>query len=77
MGFLYKIIGNITFYNDTNVTNDILYHYNVSAINAIGRGPHSDEIFATPKNGTGNITKTKPSLHFHQIMVYREMNLLG
>ena len=61
MGFLYKIIGNITFYNDTNVTNDILYHYNVSAINAIGRGPHSDEIFATPKNGTGNITKTKPS----------------
>jgi parallel beta-helix repeat protein len=41
-------IGNVTFYNDTTVTNGIIYYYNVSAINLVGEGPFSNDISATP-----------------------------
>ncbi|UCG68691.1 MAG: fibronectin type III domain-containing protein [Thermoplasmata archaeon] len=40
-------IGNITYFNDTNVTNGITYHYKVSAKNAVGEGVLSNESNAT------------------------------
>jgi fibronectin type 3 domain-containing protein len=44
----YELIGDITIYNDTNVTPGITYYYRVSAINIIGEGPLSNEAYATP-----------------------------
>lgn len=52
-------IGNVTGYNDTAVTNGITYYYQISAVNAIGEGPLSIEVSATPQGTifpfTGNI----------------------
>jgi parallel beta-helix repeat protein len=42
-------IGNQLFYNDTIVTNDLTYYYQISAVNAIGEGPLSNEVNATPQ----------------------------
>jgi parallel beta-helix repeat protein len=39
-------------YKDTDVVNEITYTYNVSAINAIGEGPQSLDVIATPFNYT-------------------------
>jgi hypothetical protein len=52
-------IGNITYYNDTSVSNDQTYYYKVSANNSFGEGPLSDEISATPGSG---ISLNPPSL---------------
>jgi outer membrane protein assembly factor BamB len=41
-------IGNVTYYNDTGLTNGQTYSYNVSANNAVGEGPLSTETSATP-----------------------------
>jgi parallel beta-helix repeat protein len=41
-------IGNITMYDDTGLTNGQTYYYKVSAVNAIGEGPKSNEASATP-----------------------------
>jgi fibronectin type 3 domain-containing protein len=41
-------IGNITNYNNTGLTNGQTYTYNVSAKNAVGEGPLSIEVSATP-----------------------------
>jgi parallel beta-helix repeat protein len=54
-------LGNITKYNDTNVTNGITYYYEVSAKNAIGEGPRSNEIIATPNSSAGKLNQTIPS----------------
>ncbi|WP_455391512.1 fibronectin type III domain-containing protein, partial [[Eubacterium] cellulosolvens] len=56
-----SIIGNNLFYNDTNVTNGIIYYYRVSAKNAIGEGPLSNEVSAKPVKPPVPIKKTKPS----------------
>ena len=40
--------GTTTNYNDTNVINGNTYFYMVSAVNAIGEGPNSTEVSATP-----------------------------
>ncbi len=40
--------GNVLFYNDTSVTNDITYYYKVSAENGIGEGSQSNELMARP-----------------------------
>jgi parallel beta-helix repeat protein len=40
-------IGNILYYNDTNVTNGVEYYYKVSAINEFGEGVISNEV-STP-----------------------------
>ncbi|UCE37349.1 MAG: fibronectin type III domain-containing protein [Thermoplasmata archaeon] len=40
-------IGNL-WYNDTNVTNNVTYAYNVSAVNGVGEGPHTTDIPGTP-----------------------------
>lgn len=59
-------IGNITYYNDTDVTNGITYYYRVSAINSIDEGSLSNEggVNATPfalVNQTPTCTITSPS----------------
>ncbi|MCK5560651.1 MAG: peptidase C1, partial [Thermoplasmata archaeon] len=41
-------IGNILYYNDTDVINGITYYYKVGAKNEVGNGPLSNEISATP-----------------------------
>jgi fibronectin type 3 domain-containing protein len=41
-------IGNVTNYNNTGLTNDQTYTYNVSAKNAVGEGPLSTEVSGTP-----------------------------
>jgi fibronectin type 3 domain-containing protein len=45
---LLAVIGNVTYYDDMNVTNGITYYYKVSAFNIIGESPLSTEINATP-----------------------------
>jgi fibronectin type 3 domain-containing protein len=44
-------IGDLLFYNDTAVTNDQIYYYKVSAVNSVGEGPNSTEVYATPSSG--------------------------
>src|SRR5205807_1857669 len=41
-------IGNVLTYTDTAVTNGVTYYYQVSAVNAAGEGPRSNEASATP-----------------------------
>jgi parallel beta-helix repeat protein len=41
-------IGNLTAYLDTGLTNGQTYYYIVSAVNAVGGGPDSNEAYATP-----------------------------
>lgn len=41
-------IGNVTFYNDTTITNGNIYYYYISAKNVVGEGPFSNEVNATP-----------------------------
>jgi outer membrane protein assembly factor BamB len=41
-------IGNITYYNDTNLTNGKTYYYKVCAKNDVGEGPRSKEVDARP-----------------------------
>lgn len=53
-----------THYNDTNVTNGISYVYSVAAVNAVGTGPSSAPVNATPMlrgslpGAPGNLTVT-------------------
>jgi fibronectin type 3 domain-containing protein len=46
-------VGNITEFNDTNVTNYNNYFYRVSALNAVGEGPLSERVRAVPSTGAG------------------------
>src|SRR5256886_1920178 len=41
-------IGNVLTYSDTTVTNGLTYYYQVSAVNAAGEGPRSNEASAVP-----------------------------
>src|SRR5436190_1932533 len=45
---LLATIGNVLTYTDTSVTNGVTYYYQVSAVNAAGEGPRSNEASATP-----------------------------
>jgi parallel beta-helix repeat protein len=45
---LLEEIGNILSYNDTSVTNGVMYHYYITSVNIIGEGAHSTEILAIP-----------------------------
>jgi fibronectin type 3 domain-containing protein len=42
------LIGNVTEYNDTTVTNGVKYYYAITAKNAVGEGPMSAIVSATP-----------------------------
>jgi fibronectin type 3 domain-containing protein len=44
----YLSIGNLTSYNDSDVSPGITYYYRVSALNIVGEGPLSNEAYATP-----------------------------
>jgi fibronectin type 3 domain-containing protein len=50
---LLKQVGNVTNLNDTNVTNNVKYFYKVSAQNAVGEGPPSLTVNATPRPPAG------------------------
>src|SRR5437870_942743 len=45
---LLATIGNVLTYTDTAVTNGVAYYYQVSAVNAAGEGPRSNEASAAP-----------------------------
>src|SRR5206468_3233239 len=45
---LQATIGIVLTYTDTSVTNGVTYYYQVSAVNAAGEGPRSNEASATP-----------------------------
>src|SRR5205807_1792199 len=45
---LLTTVGNVLTYTDTAVTNGVAYYYQVSAVNAAGEGPRSNEASATP-----------------------------
>src|SRR5205823_6517541 len=45
---LLATIGTVLAYTDTAVTNGVAYYYQVSAVNAAGEGPRSNEASATP-----------------------------
>jgi fibronectin type 3 domain-containing protein len=42
------MIGNITYYNNTLLTNGVTYYYKVSAVNGVGEGPMSGGTSETP-----------------------------
>ncbi len=46
-------IGDVNTYTDTDLTNGQTYFYQVSAVNAAGEGPLSNEVNATPKGPPG------------------------
>ena len=41
-------IGNVLAYTDSGLANGVTYYYQVSAVNAVGEGPRSNEASATP-----------------------------
>ena len=47
---LLTTVGNVLTYTDTGLTNGQPYYYKVSAVNAIGEGPQSNEASATPED---------------------------
>jgi uncharacterized cupredoxin-like copper-binding protein/N-acetylneuraminic acid mutarotase len=49
-------VGNVLTYVDTDVINDITYYYAVAGVNAVGEGPQSTEVPATP------VDTTKPTI---------------
>jgi fibronectin type 3 domain-containing protein len=49
--YLTSVDGNNLTYTDTGLTNGQTYFYRVSAMNAAGEGPESDEASATPTSG--------------------------
>jgi titin len=41
-------LGNVLTYNDASLTNGQIYYYSIAAVNDIGEGPRSSEVFSTP-----------------------------
>lgn len=50
---LLRGIGNLTGFNDTNLTNGVRYHYFLRALNRIGEGTRSTGVNATPSKNAG------------------------
>ncbi|HMF30360.1 MAG TPA: fibronectin type III domain-containing protein, partial [Candidatus Lokiarchaeia archaeon] len=57
---LVHMLGVVTSYSDSGLTNGVTYYYQVSAVNGAGEGPRSNEISATPSAST--ITSNVPSV---------------
>ena len=55
---LLTTLGNVLICNDTDVTNGVTYYYEIGATNALGDGPRSNQLSATPQTG---IVHTVPS----------------
>ena len=53
-------LGDESSYNDTAVTNEITYYYQISAVNARGEGPLSPEVGGTPLNHPPTCTLLSP-----------------
>jgi fibronectin type 3 domain-containing protein len=47
-GTIYKVLGPISWFNDTSVENGRKYYYSVAAVNIIGTGPAAKELEAVP-----------------------------
>jgi parallel beta-helix repeat protein len=47
--FLMFVAAGQEWYNNTPLTNGVTYEYNVTAVNAIGEGPNSNNVSATPQ----------------------------
>ena len=45
---LLATLGNVLTYADTGLTNGVTYYYQAAAVNAVGEGPRSIEVSATP-----------------------------
>ena len=45
---LFTTVGDLTAHTDNTVTNGVRYYYQVSAVNAVGEGPRSNEVSSTP-----------------------------
>jgi hypothetical protein len=54
-------IGTGATWNDTSVVNGTTYYYKVSARNAVGEGPTSNEAFATPAAPADTTAPSKPT----------------
>ena len=55
-------VSNVLSYTDTTVTTGVTYYYQVSAGNAVGEGPRSDEASATPTDTTNpTLSITSPA----------------
>ncbi|MDD1766180.1 MAG: fibronectin type III domain-containing protein, partial [Methanomassiliicoccales archaeon] len=57
---LLTTLGNVLIYNDTEVTNGVTYYYEVGATNALGDGPRSDQLSATPQTGLVHTVPSAP-----------------
>ncbi len=63
-----------TYYNDSGLTNDQTYYYQVSAVNDIGEGALSNEVSATPHDkGEGSGTPEDPYM-IHDVHDLQAMN---
>ena len=59
---LVKTISPGTSYTDTWMTNGVTYYYKVAAVNAIGTGALSEEVYATPTKSTSSVPGTVTGL---------------
>ncbi len=50
LSYHYGVAGDIYSYIDIGLTNDQIYHYQVSAVNDVGEGDRSEEVSATPSS---------------------------
>jgi parallel beta-helix repeat protein len=65
--FFYEV-GNLNYYNDTDVNNNITYYYRITAKNEIGEGYFSNEVSGTPKST--EISEPQPTSEVEEFPVW-------